>query len=506
MAKASRRKARQDERTGQKHEVRIDIGGRIAVIDAASAHDDDILSLLLPLLEYKQRVFEEGGSLGYRGSTERILLHDLHLGRQWTFPSGLVPRIAHALRERGYPLRVVDHRTFPKRFTVDQNFLRRLNREDRRLAKILQQEPQGQIEVTGEMDLILAMRFVVSLYSKARVLIPVTTRKMASKIYDKLGGLAIDFPVTLRGHRWPNPPPRCLICTFYAFNACRPEDWDIILLPDCRGATSKLGTGVLDDCTGAWDKTVHRVYSFLHLSEHLDPVDRILLEAISGPVIYRCAPVEAKVQVLWLPTPRCPAVDWKAPCLTFKRAAYWHNDRRNGYIAAVARAVVNRDSSKLHKYGFPFSDGEPMLRHPEHPKIVLLVASTEQARELARRLPEWPVLDAVPNNKQTKDVKKPRKGNPPPGWIVTEMRAAEIGVDADVVIRAGGGLGTCCLNEFPPMLEPQEKRDAILLDFDDKFDERTKTDAEGRRREYESLGWDVGADPVPASTKRDERG
>lgn len=410
MAKASRRKGRQDERTGQKHEVRIDIGGQVSWIDETSGRDGRIQSLVIPLLKYEARVFEQGGSLGYQEHVWEFALHDLRLGKQASFPTGFVPRVVRVLKRHGYHVRIIDHREFGKRFAVDEHILQNGEPESLLFPKIIQKNPLGQIEVAGRKDLIEAMRSVILLYPKARVLIPVGTKKIANEICDKLNAVAMDFSVGLRGRRWPNPPPRCLICMFSAIDAFCTKGWDIILLPDVEGATSEVGARAMAQFNGRWDQEAHRVYSFFQRGERLDRVDRIRLEAMSGPVICRVSPTDAKVQVLWLPTPRCPAVDWNVPRLTFKRAAYWHNDRRNDYVAAVARAVANRDSSKLHKYGFPFSDGEPILRHPEHPKIVLLVASTEQAREswlaACRNGPCWTLY---PTTSKPRTSKSPGK-------------------------------------------------------------------------------------------------
>ena len=71
------------------------------------------------------------------------------------------------------------------------------------------------------------------------------------------------------------------------------------------------------------------------------------------------------------------------------------------------------------------------------------------------------------------------------------MWAAENGMDADVIIRAGGSSGKLCLKGLPPLLEPKERRNVIMVDFQDEFDDRGARDAKQRTREYETLGWEA---------------
>ena len=165
-------------------------------------------------------------------------------------------------------------------------------------------------------------------------------------------------------------------------------------------------------------------------------------EAFHGlTVVYHLAPQRAGARVLWLPTPGCKAID------------------------------------KLRKYGVPFHGEKPVLRNAQHPRIVVLVAFTEQARELAKRLPAWEVMDVVPN-KPTKDDGTVGEDTLPPGKIVTETNS-----------------GVLCFKDFPPPLTAKEKKDVIVTDFTDTFDGRAIEDAERRRREYDLLGWDDEAAP-----------
>ncbi|MCY2986995.1 MAG: hypothetical protein NTY19_03895 [Planctomycetota bacterium] len=461
----------------------------MAWLDETATKDPSVTALVLPLLEYDIAVFEEGGPLGYQEHQERVPMHGVRLDRQGYFGTGLVPRVARVLTQHGYRVKIVDHRDYgTRRFAVDEKYMRLLHGEDRRLANAVRREPVGQIEVKDFRDLIQTMRLIIELYPHARVLIPVASKDMTRKIRVKVDTAATDFPVRIIGQTWPEQPWRCAVCTFQSIATCRTEDWDIVLLPEAVRSMSDTGGKALAQFHGPYDRKVWRVYSFIQPGVRLGRRGRMRLEAITGELIYQRSPEQAKVQVLWLPTPGCAPIPRDATALVFKRKAYWHNDRRNDYIAGVARAFARMDVQKLRKYGVPFADEEPVLRHAPGTRIAILVASTEQAREMAKRLPDWKVLNAATDGQKTESE---TEGEVPAGSIVTEMWAAENGMDADVIIRAGGSSGQLCLKGLPPLLQPEERRNVIMVDFKDEFDDRGARDAKQRTREYETLGWEA---------------
>lgn len=453
--------------------MRIDIWSMIALIDPA-------LPVLERHLEYRIKRFKEGGPLGYQQREEAMPIWGFDIKDRMAVPAGLVPRVRQVLAEYGYHVKLTDHRKFTERFAVDEKFVRRLQGDDRRLVDAVRREPLGQIEVNSFTDMILTMRLLVYVYPKARVLILVATKTLARKIRTKLYDMAFGFDVQLMGHGWPRVSPRCMVSTFAPMDTFRPDAWDVILLPDPSGTVGDWNTGAMARLHNYSDKESLRLYSFLQPGTRLGRRGRVRLEAMAGQMIYRLGPEHAGVRVLWLPTPDAPKIGKDVPALTFKRKAYWRNRNRNDYIAAVARAFLNRDAGKLAEYGVPFRGHKPVLRNAPDTKVAVLVASVEQAREVANRLPGWKVVDAV----VTETL----------GTIITETVAGKDGLAADVVIRAGGSMGVVCFKGFPPALD-KDKRDAILVDFTDGFDERAAQDAKRRRREYELLGWESEPEP-----------
>ncbi len=471
--------------------VKIDIHSMRALVDPA-------IPMLESYLKHHVTRFEEGGPLGYRERQESQDLFNTDFRYRTVITAGQVPRVQQFLIDHGYRVKLTDHRKFTAGFVVDEKYAQGLVGDDRRLVDAVRREPLGQIEVEGFTDMILTMRTIIYLFPKARVLILVSTKTLARKIGWKLNEAALDFDVQLRLRGWPKTSPRCMVTTFTSMNRFRADAWNVILLPDPSGTVGDWNVKAMAGTHDYDNKDSLRVYSFLRPEAQLGRRGRIRLELMSGQVIYRLGPEHVGVRVLWLPTPDSTKIDNDVPMLTYKRMAYWRNRNRNDHVATVARAFADKDAAKLEQYGVRFRDGEAVLRHAPNTEIAVLVASTEQAKEISKRLPEWKVVDAVPNKagKGTGTGEVDRQGTP--GTIITEAAAGKHGLHADVVIRAGGSMGKSCFTGFPPALD-SDKRNAILVDFSDGFDERAAQDARRRLREYELLGWE--SEPVSQETR-----
>lgn len=476
-----------DSASGKRNRNQCEIG-----IYSSMALIDPPVPILTPYLEYTAKRFEQGGDLGYQEREEPVAVWDFDIKGRMGILAGLVPRVIRVLEDRGYEVKLSDHRKYGKRFTVNRKFFESTAGEDRRLLNIVRQEPLGQIEVRNRRDMLDKVTKIIFLYPKARVLLPVGSRAEAQRLRRLFFNVEMDRGVYVYQGSWPDKHCRCLICHIAALQSERmnEKDWDIVMLPDPQGAVGNVGAYMLGRFHGDYEKEVHRVYSFVQPGMRLERRARIRLEAFTGRVIYRLEQERADVGVLWLPTPDCARLDKELTGLAFRRKAYWHNANRNDYIAAVAKALVSEDARKLADCGFGFLDGEPVIRHWPRLRVAVMVASTEQAREMAKRLPGWETLDAVPSAGDKATRSGDRMLFQATGMIITEAKAGKHGLDADVVIRAGGGTGRLCFKDFPPVMDVEDQRDALVVDLRDEFDVRAGRDAKRRSREYELLGWE----------------
>lgn len=456
-------------------EFRIIVNPVASVIDPEPPRD-----LIDPFLQYQETRFDEGGPRGYQETDGACRLWEFDVKRRIGFPTGLVPRLVHVLRGNGYRVVIEEQRQL-KELAVDEEFLGAMPPDSRQLVESVRREPMGQIQVRGLNRVVEAVSHVCRMYPQASILIPVGSRSLAKTIHDKLSAM-VEFPVS---HQWSYERVRSLICLYGPLQHFKTGQWDLVLLPDARSATQNDASETLIGFTGRTE--VERIYSFVSPGWSPGRRAQLRLEALSGPLIYQCEPARVGLRTLFLKTPSCPAPT-ATSTLEFKRQAYWQNNRRNDFVAGVARAFAKHDVEKLRGYGVPFRGDQPAVRNGAFADIVLVVESTEHGRELRTRLPGWELLDAVP---KMEDRAANATGTPgtPPGTIMTVVKAAQTEFSADVVIRADGGTELLSLRDFPPKVTTEGNQKILLVDFDDRFCERTAQDAEHRRTRYERYGW-----------------
>jgi hypothetical protein len=457
--------------------VKIVIRGLYSMVESAP-------TFLLPHLEYRRIVTTEGGPLGYEQHQETQPMGEIDEKGNIFLPTGLLHHVQRLLADHDFPVKIVDERQFDaKPFAVDKRLFQGTEGDDRRLLKAVLEEPMGQIEVQKNADLLEKMRLIIRLYPKARVLILTGSRSLAKKIQAELDEISLDFDVRLKGPEssWPKRLPRCMVSTFGQLQYCPTDQFHMILLPDVTYAVLRQGLEGVFRFHNRFDLKSHRIYSFPKSSLRRGDRDRIVLEAISGGVIFQPSPTHCPVRIRWLTTPDCKKF---AECegLKFKRAAFWHNDQRNDRIAGVARAIAERNEDKLRENRIPLEKIHPGA------KIAILVESTEHGREMVKRLPEWAFLHARPEQPKTTAVAETDKEKPP-GWIVTMVKAAKTKIDADIVIRATGSTGILAMKDFPPKIDKTQEREVLVIDFKDEFPADAETAAKRRRKEYEMLGW-----------------
>ena len=436
---------------------------------------------LQPIVEYNTTVFDETGPLGYQERQEPVSMWEFDRRDRMLVLTGLVPKIQEHLKNLGHRVVIKDHRKFGRRFAIDEQMLSRAKGNNRRLLKAVQHHAMGQIEVHDTQDMVACMAMISQFFTWARVLIPVAQWKFAWYIREQLNERVFDCDVKLKGKRWPAKQPKCMVTRWQPMNSLDTNRVDVVLLPDPARATQNQFSYAM----GVFGTREHRCYSFLRPEQHLGRRGSIRLEAMSGPVIYRIKPRQPAVRVLRLNTPSCPATGCEERSLEWKKKAYWHNNRRNEYVASVAKAFAEKNTGKLHKYGIPFQNGKPEIPKAGRPAVVVLVESVEHGKELLKRLEGWELVDRVPGSTE------PDKFSEAKGTIVTAVRAAKDGFDADVVIRATGTTGTGMFRKFPSESNNNRKASLLVVDFADEHDDLAQADTRRRKREYELLGWTV---------------
>src|SRR5438045_3325089 len=93
-------------------------------------------------------------------------------------------------------------------------------------------------------------------------------------------------------------------------------------------------------------------------------------------------------RVILMPSPpMMTSASWSA--LRRKRRTIWHNWMRNRLVARVAKASLAQDKQELRSLGIRWRDKQGIWTH----RVVVLVESTEHAKEMSKLLRDWEVLD-----------------------------------------------------------------------------------------------------------------
>lgn len=441
--------------------------------------DDGLESLII----YREHLFRPGGLTGVQSERDCLQVCELkeRNGEQiLQIPTGSVPRLVAGLQERGHVVTITDHRQFdePERFREDDAVV---NADNREFLRAVQRSLQGVIELRDTSEVIERMISICRFYSEARVLIPTVTkseRRMICREFRKQFGAQVQTtPYRPTGLR---PSERTiLICS--QRKVSHKEHWsrDVILIPEVSRLIGQ------DEFFPMRQFGCQRgkIFGFVPPNYPTSQRERVLSLAIFGDVIYRDGSEFREVRVAWLRSPDSPKPD-DSNSLAFKRSAYWHNDRRNDFITAVAKAYATADQQKLRKRRLPFPVTPKIFESYRDPLVVILVESTEHGRELAKRLPNWQFTSAY---------ERSSVGEKSPGFIITMTAVREYRFPADVVIHASGGTGECRLPGFPAKLPYSEEPPAVLVDFIDQGHPKTRQQTESRANGYmvrSFEGWD----------------
>lgn len=438
-------------------------------------------SLLKDIIEFPAKEFSsEGNGMIPERSRDVRIWRECQSG-QTIVLTGLIPAIVDRLEQSGVQVEVVEHRRFPEQHKLPQDLLENSSESEREFLLALKKNPIGQIEVNKRDEVVQRILDITHAFPAANILIRLSTKRDAWDLCNRLRleDPDLDAMVKPSGY-WPDKQSRIFFTYGVSNVGCENEDWDIILLPDPAKVVKKRFFGSM----GRFRDHPYRCYSFVLPSLSLCPPERLLLEAVSGKIIHSNVSRETAVQVLWQKPPSTPVSGFKERCIEWKQDNYWNNDRRNDYIAGIARAFVTDNHKKLKKYGVPFHQGKPHFTNSVSPQVVILVESRAAGLELQKRLHGWELqCNGTDNDDNT-------QSDCPERLIITTTQAALNGIDADVLIYAAGGQGIGALRSTIGESETrQNQTPALIIELADGIDKIAVEDVRDRRRGYTERGW-----------------
>ncbi|QDU09618.1 hypothetical protein [Gimesia aquarii] len=437
--------------------------------------------MIKDLIEYTTKKFSHSDKGKIQEHVEDNALWDVNYEGKLVVPTGLIPILSDRLRQTGVKVTRTDYRRFLKKQKMSKSVMKKTLGDEKDFLQSLWGNPLGQIEVGRPGEVVQYIEKIARVFPRANILVRTITNQEARRMRNELKSEAPELDARVKpSGGWYVNRPHILFTRGVLMGGCFNKDWDIILLPDA----AKVVKDSFRESMGIFGVHPYRCYSFVLPGTSLSSPERLILEAIAGQTIFSNVPRETAVEVLWLKPPSYPTPVVNKRGLAWKQENYWRNDRRNDYIAGIARAFQTDNRKKLKKYGVSFYQGKPHITNPDYSKIVILVESTEAGRELQKRLTAWELRSVVKG-----DVGN-TKPTHPEGQIITATKAEKDGIDADVLVNAAGGQG---IGAFRSTIAESATRSVqapgLIIDLADEFDKIAVEDTRSRCRGYEKRGW-----------------
>lgn len=455
----------------------IDILGAVAVVDSSLA------GVLPPFFEVEPLSFSVvNGVVAGRKALQCFFRRD-ESGRL-VIPAGSVPRIVDALHSMQIHVDIRDRRqVLPRMVPCDDE-----DRGDRPawcggLVDAVSRTHCGVIVAPAPSLRLQAVTEIHHHFCQAKGLIPFTTVGACRAFAEGLERLLPGQVGVARGGTWQSDK-RVVCCTLRSFECCDPADWDIVVFPDADKALT------MASCRARGAFSQQFVLAFIGASRCQSTYERLLLEALAGPVIFelgvsecRRVPVDAfglLSTLTSMPSPSDP--------LERKRMYYWQNSARNSMLADVARGLADGRLESLWRHGLFVEASGPANGNVEGRRVAILVESKAHADRLGELLPEWRTMHAAHVELQSAG----ETSTPLDRVILTFVRAERMdSIDVDALVVACGGRPPVLPRAFPPPCDSNARRPIILIDLIDDFDELGRSASLARFRTYRDNGFQL---------------
>lgn len=427
--------------TNDRQVVMTIIGGRVTLPARCEP-------ALRELLTCREAEFEAVAGGGWRRAERAVPLYRV-AGGEVAVPSPLAGLALLALERAGYAVRLDGGIPWPSRLVPAAPRWRRADEpEAALLLQALGNHEVGLVLSTPGWKPHHVVRLLAEAYPRARIAVGASTRADAERLCGRLRALGKrlhrDDPWT-SGHAAP-----VTVLTLGRLDHSMRQDFDLLIASDAAAAAAPS----LDIMGGQWEGVPG--YAVLRPGQHLSHAERLRLAARFGPAVIDLGQAGrptlrlTTVHAPWRPMPVANSpIEWR-------RSRVWRNAPRNELVARLARAAAEQRADELDRLGVPAWTG------PAAPRVAVLADALEQARELAKLLPGWPVWSA--------DGPAPSTPKPAtPSRVIVTLAALARGVklDADVLVNGtladvlslpGLDLGRGCAAQVIDLIDSDDGR------------------------------------------------
>ncbi len=234
-----------------------------------------------------------------------------------------------------------------------------------------------------------------------------------------------------------------------------------------------------------------RLFGLFDVTRSYAPSSVDAMLAVFGPEVLQLQEsgcIRRPVNYALVKTPR-PVVRLKRDHHDFGVRCYWHHERRNRHITQLAVALQTGALLDARKFGEVTTAIDRADR--PRPAVTILVERPIHAIELAKSLPDWPLIatddDMRGRSGQFRNrAKRNRRAVQPGTHQIVTVDAAKSwrGDVADVVIWAGGGQKADFLPHKWLRADAGTNRPLLIVDFIDQHNADAARMSRQRQRAY----------------------
>jgi superfamily II DNA or RNA helicase len=445
-----------------------------------------------------ERVEQWKGEGGYTHTKEQMKVENVRLYADMPdgtilFQAGLLPRVEKFLQDNKMPYEKVNEnkctltRSWDNVHKLMPDLEFRANQDV--VIALVDALEGGQIVASAAFGKTFCIGVLCALYPDANIVVTTAGKALVRDTYNRLAEVFGEKQMGMLGDG-RNDVGRITVSTYNSLRKMPPTKVDIVFVDECHRAASNMISEPISTFINA-----QKVFGFTASPEGRSDKAEKVTEALIGPVVLNIPYTESVKHGVVSPMQVCfvdvdagaDASRFKA-AVTKKRHLYWKNLYRN---KVIADAVV--------EYTKPGN-----CLGVEDPQVLIIVETAIHLEELLAQLPKdfVPVykgpgksgltrLKPKEINKRFDDFKSQKLKK------VIATTCWGIGVDfpdLDLIVMASGRSGPIDVIQFTGRCTRnggEDKSIGTVLDFKDNWTNWTKKRYQGRRTEYNNMGWKI---------------
>ncbi len=403
--------------------------------------------------------------------------------------AGLYPALQWRAQQRGYELR---RRITPSLSELPATGLTNWPRYPD-IIQFVREKSLGQIGIHAGIEVELLLTDLALAYPTARIAVLSKHSRKLNVLAVRLEQRGLKAVSVSSGNLLPlayddleNSPPQIICSTPRGAADIDLAGTNIVVVLDaasCQHEDMNLALSQVD--------ARFRLFGLFDVNRSYAPSSVDVMLAVFGPEViqlHKPGYMRRPINYALVKTPH-PLVLLKRDHHDFSVRCYWHHERRNRHITQLAVAMQTGRLLDARKFGEVATAIDRADR--PRPAVTILVERPVHAIELAKSLPDWPLIATDDDMRRHSGQFRNRAKRSRRAWqqgthqIVTVDAAKSWRGDVtDVVIWAGGGQKADFLPHKWLRADIEVNKPLLIVDFDDRHNSDAARMSQQRQRAY----------------------